>query len=65
VIAGEQGGLRLVAPKGTRTRPTSDRVKESVFGALGPGRIDGANVLWSTATRVPSTRSAGTSRRRT
>jgi len=45
VIAGEQGGLRLVAPKGTRTRPTSDRVKESVFGALGPGRIDGANVL--------------------
>jgi 16S rRNA (guanine966-N2)-methyltransferase len=45
VIAGEQGGLRLVAPKGTRTRPTSDRVKESVFGALGAGRLAGANVL--------------------
>ncbi|MBK5286877.1 MAG: RsmD family RNA methyltransferase, partial [Acidimicrobiia bacterium] len=34
VIAGELGGLRLVAPKGSRTRPTADRVKESVFGAL-------------------------------
>jgi 16S rRNA (guanine966-N2)-methyltransferase len=45
VIAGEQGGLRLVAPKGSRTRPTSDRVKESVFGALGSGRLAGAVVL--------------------
>jgi 16S rRNA (guanine966-N2)-methyltransferase len=45
VIAGEQGGLRLVVPKGTRTRPTSDRVKESMFGALGAGRLAGANVL--------------------
>jgi 16S rRNA (guanine966-N2)-methyltransferase len=45
VIAGEQGGLRLVVPKGARTRPTSDRVKESVFGALGPGRLAGAVVL--------------------
>jgi 16S rRNA (guanine966-N2)-methyltransferase len=45
VIAGEQGGLRLVAPKGARTRPTSDRVKESMFGALGAGRLAGANVL--------------------
>lgn len=45
VIAGEQGGLRLVAPKGTRTRPTSDRVKESMFATLGAGRLAGANVL--------------------
>jgi 16S rRNA (guanine966-N2)-methyltransferase len=45
VIAGEQGGLRLVVPKGSRTRPTSDRVKESVFGALGSGRLAGAVVL--------------------
>jgi 16S rRNA (guanine966-N2)-methyltransferase len=45
VIAGEQGGLRLVVPKGTRTRPTADRVKESLFGALGAGRLAGANVL--------------------
>jgi 16S rRNA (guanine966-N2)-methyltransferase len=34
-----------VAPKGTRTRPTSDRVKESMFAALGAGRLAGANVL--------------------
>ena len=45
MIAGEQGGLRLVVPKGTRTRPTSDRVKESVFGALGESHLAGANVL--------------------
>ena len=44
VIAGEAGGLRLVAPKGDRTRPTADRVKESLFSALG-GRVDGASVL--------------------
>ena len=30
VIAGEAGGRRLVAPKGD-TRPTADRVKESLF----------------------------------
>lgn len=45
MIAGEQGGLRLVVPKGSRTRPTTDRVKESVFAALGPGAIVGARVL--------------------
>lgn len=45
MIAGEQGGLRLVVPKGARTRPTSDRVKESVFGALGAARLAGARVL--------------------
>jgi 16S rRNA (guanine966-N2)-methyltransferase len=44
VIAGEAGGLRLVAPKGDRTRPTADRVKESLFSALG-SRIAGASVL--------------------
>jgi 16S rRNA (guanine966-N2)-methyltransferase len=35
VIAGTAGGLRLAAPRGDVTRPTSDRVRESVFGALG------------------------------
>ena len=45
VIAGELGGLRLVVPKGSITRPTTDRVKESVFGSLGPARLLGANVL--------------------
>jgi 16S rRNA (guanine966-N2)-methyltransferase len=44
VIAGEAGGLRLVAPKGD-ARPTTDRVKESVFAALGHDAVDGAVVL--------------------
>jgi 16S rRNA (guanine966-N2)-methyltransferase len=47
VIAGEAGGLRLVAPAGERTRPTTDRVRESVFAALEVrrGGFDGASVL--------------------
>lgn len=45
VIAGEFGGRRLAAPRGTRTRPTTDRVKESVFSALGPDRLTGVSVL--------------------
>jgi 16S rRNA (guanine966-N2)-methyltransferase len=44
VIAGEAGGRRLVAPKGD-VRPTADRVKESLFAALGADRIEGAIVL--------------------
>lgn len=44
VIAGEAGGRRLAAPGGERVRPTADRVKESVFSALG-GRVEGARVL--------------------
>lgn len=36
VIAGEFGGRRLEAPKGLRTRPTSDRVREALFMALEP-----------------------------
>jgi 16S rRNA (guanine966-N2)-methyltransferase len=44
VIAGEAGGRRLVAPKGD-VRPTADRVKESLFAALGADRIEGAVVL--------------------
>ena len=39
MIAGAAGGLALVAPKGGSARPTTDRVKESVFGALGPDRL--------------------------
>lgn len=35
VISGEKRGLRLTAPKGTMTRPTEDRIKESIFNALG------------------------------
>lgn len=36
VIAGRLGGRRLSAPRGMRTRPTSDRVREAVFMALEP-----------------------------
>jgi len=43
VIAGELKGRRLVAPRGWRVRPTSDRVREAVFSALGD--IAGARVL--------------------
>lgn len=35
VIAGRLGGRRLVAPRGAATRPTSDRVREALFSALG------------------------------
>jgi 16S rRNA (guanine(966)-N(2))-methyltransferase RsmD len=45
IIAGEVGGRRLAVPAGEAVRPTSDRVKESIFSALGPGRLTGARVL--------------------
>jgi 16S rRNA (guanine966-N2)-methyltransferase len=35
IIAGAHGGRRLSAPAGALTRPTSDRVREAVFSALG------------------------------
>jgi 16S rRNA (guanine966-N2)-methyltransferase len=35
VVAGEHRGRRLVAPDGTSTRPTGDRVREAVFNSLG------------------------------
>ncbi|MGA7756823.1 MAG: 16S rRNA (guanine(966)-N(2))-methyltransferase RsmD [Ilumatobacteraceae bacterium] len=45
VVAGELGGRRLVAPDGTSTRPTTDRVREAVFNSLGSaGVLDGAIV---------------------
>jgi 16S rRNA (guanine966-N2)-methyltransferase len=34
VIAGENGGRRLVAPAGRATRPTSDRAREAIFSML-------------------------------
>jgi 16S rRNA (guanine966-N2)-methyltransferase len=43
VIAGRYGGRRLTAPKGRRTRPTSERVREALFAMLGD--IEGARVL--------------------
>lgn len=36
VIAGQFGGRRLHAPHGSRTRPTSDRVREALFMRLEP-----------------------------
>ena len=35
IVAGELGGRRLLAPRGHRVRPTSDRVREAIFSALG------------------------------
>ena len=35
VVAGEFKGRRLVAPRGARTRPTADRVREALFSMLG------------------------------
>ncbi len=43
VVAGRYGGRRLAAPRGQATRPTGDRVRESLFALLGP--LDGLSVL--------------------
>jgi 16S rRNA (guanine966-N2)-methyltransferase len=34
IISGRAGGCRLHVPRGSRTRPTSDRVKEALFNIL-------------------------------
>lgn len=34
IISGIAGGLRLTAPNGSATRPTSDRVREALFSAI-------------------------------
>jgi 16S rRNA (guanine966-N2)-methyltransferase len=41
VIAGTYRSRRLIAPSGLATRPTSDRLRETLFNVLAP-RIDGA-----------------------
>jgi 16S rRNA (guanine966-N2)-methyltransferase len=43
VVAGEFKGRRLAAPRGRRTRPTADRVREALFSMLGD--VSGARVL--------------------
>jgi 16S rRNA (guanine966-N2)-methyltransferase len=43
VVAGEFRGRRLAAPRGVRTRPTADRVREALFSMLGD--VSGARVL--------------------
>jgi 16S rRNA (guanine966-N2)-methyltransferase len=44
VIAGHYGGRTLKAPRGAATRPTSDRVRESLFSVLAD-RVERARVL--------------------
>jgi 16S rRNA (guanine966-N2)-methyltransferase len=43
VVAGAYKGRTLHAPRGRRTRPTADRVREALFSMLGP--VDGLRVL--------------------
>lgn len=46
VIAGTCRGMKLVAPAGTATRPTSDRVKEALFNIISSRfLLQGARVL--------------------
>jgi 16S rRNA (guanine966-N2)-methyltransferase len=46
IISGSAGGRRIDTPRGEATRPTSDRVRESLFGVLqARGLLDGAVVL--------------------
>jgi 16S rRNA (guanine966-N2)-methyltransferase len=46
VVAGSSRGRRLVAPAGADVRPTSDRVREAVFNALGSlAAVEDARVL--------------------
>ena len=43
IVAGDFKGRRLRAPRGRRTRPTADRVREALFSLLGD--VAGARVL--------------------
>lgn len=46
VISGTAGGLKLTAPRGVNTRPTTDRVKEALFSILEhAGHLEEALVL--------------------
>ena len=46
IVAGEAGGRRLAVPPGDRTRPTSDRTREALFGTLAAlVELGGARVL--------------------
>jgi 16S rRNA (guanine(966)-N(2))-methyltransferase RsmD len=44
VISGKAGGLRLKTLEGLNTRPTADRIKESLFNIINP-LLKGANIL--------------------
>lgn len=46
IVAGELRGRRIVAPKGTVTRPTTDKARQATFNALGSlNAVIGARVL--------------------
>jgi 16S rRNA (guanine966-N2)-methyltransferase len=46
VVAGTLRGRRIESPRGDATRPTTDKVREAVFNALGSlGVIEGARVV--------------------
>lgn len=47
IVSGKYRGKQLVAPEGDTTRPTTDRVRESLFNILNHGDlgIEGARVL--------------------
>lgn len=40
VISGSARGVRLAVPKGEKTRPTADRVKEALFNMIGNRTVD-------------------------
>lgn len=44
IIGGTARGRKLFAPEGMETRPTTDRIRESLFNVLGQ-RMDGDRVL--------------------
>ncbi|AXS39457.1 16S rRNA (guanine(966)-N(2))-methyltransferase RsmD [Breoghania sp. L-A4] len=48
IVAGRFKGAALAAPKGSATRPTSDRLRETIFNILAHGldvKLDGMRVL--------------------
>jgi 16S rRNA (guanine966-N2)-methyltransferase len=44
ISAGEHRGRRLKSPRGEKTRPTSDRLRQAIFNVVAP-RLGGARVL--------------------
>lgn len=48
IVGGDNRGTQLVAPKGEATRPTSDRLRETIFNILAHGfaeNLEGGRVL--------------------
>ena len=43
IVAGSKRGQRLKVPAASDVRPTSERVREAIFAALGP--VEGLRVL--------------------